>query len=623
MKRLRRDKRGVSNVIVVMLSLVLIVIIVGNVILWSYEMNQLDWERIQERIALTNAEHITRSTWFTSGDEYTTNIGSRVSGTYMDTWAVNGSYETFKEAAVPLALNPSGYSLAGGTRYVSGNIADLASSDGSYVVFRSYSSAFTGKTLFAHRETTTIAGTSYYQVSLNSADTTGTNRDVLVSTTGRKLWGRFVYRLNGTTEVSASTWTIYYRAYKTGTLAVVHCDIDVLIRKADGSVAATIVTDVADSPNLGTSWSTVSATFAWNGYTVVDETDFLEIDFYAHATTSQSSRHAYLRIDDSRVATNLQTRIESIMLPSEYTAQVELSGDSNTQDWESLKWRAENAFMASGVNTALQLYNFNASEYPASGDGHISYVSSATPNTDETRNQTITVDAGHYRNSTGGWRMRITGTKATTVQFDLRMDWIEFKVESQDSYRLDLVGGFTVDLSTYSRAYTESVEMVIRYRASDTLERWFIKAYNWTGETYSDVGFNTTAGDSPTIEFKYYAVNLTTVWQDYVQSNGTIRMKFCDANPDADQTTVDIDFIGVRAVIEGTKLSLRNDGSVTCHVVAIWILNATSHERYVADFFFNAGISTDYVRVDIALPEGNFMTKVVTERGNIAVFTKD
>jgi hypothetical protein len=100
-------------------------------------------------------------------------------------------------------------------------------------------------------------------------------------------------------------------------------------------------------------------------------------------------------------------------------------------------------------------------------------------------------------------------------------------------------------------------------------------------------------------------------------------MKFCDANPDADQTTVDIDFIGVRAVIEGTKLSLRNDGSVTCHVVAIWILNATSHERYVADFFFNVGISTDYVRADIALPEGNFMTKVVTERGNIAVFTKN
>lgn len=295
MKRLRQNKRGVSNVIVVMLSLVLVVIIAGNVILWSYEMNQLDWERIQERIALTNAEHITRSTWFTSGDEYTTNSGNRLSGTYTDTWAVNGSYEAFKESAR----------------------------------------------------------------------------------------------------------------------------------------------------------------------------------------------------------------------------------------------------------------------------------------------------------------------------------------ESQDSNRLDLEGGFTVDSPIYPRDCTESVEIVVRYRASDTLERWFIKAYDWTGKKYSDAGFNTTLGDSPTTEFKYYAVNLTTVWTDYVEGNGTIRMKFFDANPDTNQTAVDIDFIGVRLVIEGTRLSLRNDGSVTCHVVAVWILNATWHERYAADLFLNAGISTDYIRADIPLPKDNYMAKVVTERGNIAVFAKN
>jgi hypothetical protein len=623
MKRLRLDKRGVSNVIVVMLSLVLIVIIVGNVILWSYEMNQLDWERMQEKVALTNAEHITRSSWFTSTGEYVSGIGSRVSGTYSDTQAFNGSYETFKEALAPVLFNPSEYSLTGGTRYISGSIAELAASDGAYMVFRSYSSAFTGKALSAHQETTTIAGTSYYQMRLNSADTTGTSRDVLISTTGRKLWGRFVYRLNGTTEVPASTWTIYYRAYRTGPLPAVHCDIDILIRKADGAIAATIATNVANSPNLGTSWNTVSATYAWNRYVVADETDFLEVDFYAHVTTSQSNRRAYLRIDDSGVATGLQTRIENVMLPSEYTAQVELNDDSNTRDWQSLSWTAENAFTVSGVNVALQLYNSNTSEYPASGDGHMSYVSSSTPNTDETRNQTSSANTEHYRNSTSGWRIRITGTKATTVQFDLRIDWIEFKVKSQDSYRLDLDGVFTLDLSTYPRAYVDSVEMLVRYRTNDTLERWFVKAYNWTGQTYSDAGFNTTAGDTPMTEFKYYSVNLTTAWQDYVQSNGTIWMKFCDGSPDANQTTVDIDFIGVRAVIEGTKLSFQNSGSVTCHIVAIWILNATSHERYAADLFFNAGTSATYVRADIALPQSNFIAKVVTERGNVAVFTSN
>ena len=53
-RRLKRDKRGVSNVIVVMLSLILIVIIVANVVLWSYQMNQFDWEKMQENIEILN-----------------------------------------------------------------------------------------------------------------------------------------------------------------------------------------------------------------------------------------------------------------------------------------------------------------------------------------------------------------------------------------------------------------------------------------------------------------------------------------------------------------------------------------------------------------------------------------
>lgn len=45
-KHLKRDKPGISNVIVVMLSLVLVVVIVANVVLWSYQMNQFDWDKM-------------------------------------------------------------------------------------------------------------------------------------------------------------------------------------------------------------------------------------------------------------------------------------------------------------------------------------------------------------------------------------------------------------------------------------------------------------------------------------------------------------------------------------------------------------------------------------------------
>ena len=64
MKRLKRDKRAVSNAIVVMLSLVLVVIIVANIVLWSYQMNQLDWERMQERTTLSDVERATEGTKF-------------------------------------------------------------------------------------------------------------------------------------------------------------------------------------------------------------------------------------------------------------------------------------------------------------------------------------------------------------------------------------------------------------------------------------------------------------------------------------------------------------------------------------------------------------------------------
>ena len=65
MKHLKLDKRGISDVIVVMLSLVLLVIIVSNVILWSYQMNQFDWERMQENVQIVGITNTVNGTTFT------------------------------------------------------------------------------------------------------------------------------------------------------------------------------------------------------------------------------------------------------------------------------------------------------------------------------------------------------------------------------------------------------------------------------------------------------------------------------------------------------------------------------------------------------------------------------
>jgi Ni,Fe-hydrogenase I large subunit len=68
-----------------MLSLVLIVVIVANVVPWSYQMNQFDWERMQERIEMVevkSGELI--SSWFVAQNDYAIDVGSRVSGSYAD-----------------------------------------------------------------------------------------------------------------------------------------------------------------------------------------------------------------------------------------------------------------------------------------------------------------------------------------------------------------------------------------------------------------------------------------------------------------------------------------------------------------------------------------------------------
>jgi len=623
-KHLKHDKRGVSNVIVVMLSLILIVIIVANVVLWSYQMTQFDWEKIQEKIEITNVERIAPFEWVTSTKEYAVNMGTHVSGTYTETWTIDSIYETFQEESAPLTFlryNPSTHVLRGSTQLISGDITDLTTDNGQYMVFRSYPSEYSPQTLYAHREPVLIAGISYYQLKFESADSNALDLRASVSTTGRKLLGKAVYPLSGITMIPTSVWTFYYRARVTGPLPSVHCDVDILIRKSDNTIRTVIATDVANSPDLTLFWNTVSATYLWNDYIVEDETDFLEIDFYAHVISTQVNREVYLRIDDYSLPIDDQTRIEGVMLPSEYTVDIEVMGTSDTFDWQNLTWTVDSCYSVGEVNVTLQLYNYNDNVYPTSGDGFISYNSSATPNVDESKNQTINSNPENFRSPNGEWKIRIVGVKKTNEFFYLKLDWVEYKVLLQTAYRLEIDGDFTLDLSKYPRGCIETVEIEIFYRASDTLEDWFLKAYNWTSGQYSNSGFNSTSGHTPTTEFSSYTINLTDTWQSYVHTNGTIKVRFCDVTPDSNQTLIDIDFFGVRAVINGLRLDLKNNGPSTVNIVSVWVINATHHQRRDVNFFINSGENATYIVTGLNIPRENFVVKVITRKGNIAVYT--
>jgi hypothetical protein len=597
--------------------------IVSNIILWNYEMNQVDWEKMKEDVSITNVEGVTHSSWFVAQSEYAMNIGSRISGTYMDMQTVDDQYERFMEASTNSPYNPSGYTVRGSTNWISGSVSDLTSDNGGYMFFRSYASATAGQTLYAHQETTTLGGSTYYLLKLGSADAAGTTFSADAGTLGRKLMDKVVYPLTGVSSIPASNWMIYYRASQGHVNIESHCDVDILVRMSNGTIRSTIATNVANSGTLThtTSWVTLSGTYSWATYTVVDQTDYLEIDYYREVTVTKASYHVNIRIDDNTLAVADQTRANNIYLPSEYTSEVELTGSSNTGTWTQLVWNIDSAWTTGSVAVTIQVYNYTLGGYPTSGNGYNSYVSSSTANTDETKNQTITTSPDHFRDGSGNWKIKVKGVKTTITQFDCKADWIEFETKTADYYSFDMAGTFTIDVSTYPLAYIQNIEIQLRYRADDSTENWYLKAYNWTASAYSDSGFNSTSGHTPTTGWDYYAVNLTDVWQSYVHSNGTINVKFVDQGVDSEQTGVDIDFLGVRVKIDGTQFTLENGGALTVHLVSLWMINSTNHQRYDIDAFLNSAATKNYVRYDVALPAGNYTVKVVTERGNAAVYS--
>ena len=201
--------------------------------------------------------------------------------------------------------------------------------------------------------------------------------------------------------------------------------------------------------------------------------------------------------------------------------------------------------------------------------------------------------------------------------------WETFREEDRaPRYRLDINGTFLVDLSSYSYSSIVTIEVQIRYRATNVFsEKFYLKAYNWSSGIYTDNGFNSTSGHTPTSDWNYYAVNFTDKWSDYMREDGKLFIKLQDEGSDSLCTTIDIDFFAVRVVISGVAFSFKNQGALTAHVVSLWIIDANAHNRYDADFYIGAGENATYVLSGAELPNGQYIVKAVTERGNIAVYS--
>jgi hypothetical protein len=79
--------------------------------------------------------------------------------------------------------------------------------------------------------------------------------------------------------------------------------------------------------------------------------------------------------------------------------------------------------------------------------------------------------------------------------------------------------------------------------------------------------------------------------------------------------------INVESASPGSQFTFQNDGSLTVHLVSLWIINSTDHQRYDISVFMNSAETETYLQEDVSLPADNYTVKVVTERGNTAVYS--
>jgi len=656
MKRhLKKDKRGVSNIIVVVLSLIIIVVIVANVILWSYQMNQLDWERIQENGSIENV------------------IGGSIS------------------------YNPSGYALGGSTTWISGGLSDLTSNNGAYMTFRSYtyydydyhyseSSGVSSTTLTSWQDKVTLtftsvasaylvmasaelrgSSTSYdMEAQLTIDGTTYASLDTRPDETATDLYSHHFATFKAINLTAAShTFIIQYRSSSSmGTCSIQHARIAVfrifdyayaenegsqtvsggyankvtktfnvqtageylVIASAELNPASTFYSVLArmgvdsayqdensiQGEQVTTSWEsyfthdiksfnagshtvsiqassesgthyiqrarvisirltdyflgwqsgksdsyTTNSGLSWADKVIMtftpltqcnylvlgtaivggdasngesyhssfdftldgteegwfhggfsDDTDRITYTTLKNSTLSEASHSLNLRYHSESWtdpdAGMGSARIIAIRMCGLKAIEVEFTGSSDTYAWTQLEWTIDSAWTTGSVSVTLQLYNYFSGAYPASGNGYMSYTSSATANTDETKSQNITVNPTNFRDATGYWKMKIRGVKSTSVSFDSKVDWVRFK---------------------------------------------------------------------PTIG--------------------------------------------------GTYFTFKNKGASTLHIVSLWIINSTYHQHYSVDIFLNSGNTLSYFRADIPLPSGQYVVKIVTERGNAAVYSED
>ena len=201
------------------------------------------------------------------------------------------------------------------------------------------------------------------------------------------------------------------------------------------------------------------------------------------------------------------------------TCSVELLGSGDTESWFSLLWKIDSSWSVGEVNVTLQLYNYEADTYPTSGDGYINYISSSTPNVDETVSQNITSSPDAFRDLDGSWKLRITGVKESSTPFQLHLDLVEYRPRESAGYTASTAFIFT-DVST-----DDPEELKFKLVSDHTLSgvEVTLQLWNYTAGAYAEGGTGyLTYTSSEANETRW--LNITSGAGDFVEG-GEVKLR--------------------------------------------------------------------------------------------------
>jgi flagellin-like protein len=395
-------------------------------------------------------------------------------------------------------------------------------------------------------------------VNLNRSSTTGGNGRYATSTYGD--WPSFI-----TFSTNAYQYSIYCNYQTT---AKAQCAI---YSSTGGSRLGT--TDEVILTDSTGSWVTFPFTTkpvlsASTQYILAMMTDNSNVNYYYASSGGEyyrtSATYPNWPTSISSYSSVLVSIYCTVQSASEYTCEVEFTGSSNSDPWTQLGWTVDSAWTTASVPTTLQLYNYNAGTYPTSGDGYIAYTSSATPNTDELKTSAITTNPTYFRDATGNWKLKITGVKTTTTQFDCKVDLVEYKATSGNNYMLDLEAQWTNaphdETDEYLCIYTgtldasERLDVDVRYGSN------WVSVFNQTNQLQPNQWNNVTVsnyltGSTFTIRFKG-----SSETGDKIQSSWNIDCTLLYTGNTPTQYTCEVEFTGSSDNLDWTGL----DWTVEC-----------------------------------------------------------